>query len=404
MLPGVACAGAPDDARAHFAEARVAFEAEDYSRALRLFEQCLDLGMQGPVIHYNIGVAAYRSGDLSRAERAFREVARTPPMAALAYYNLGLVAQRRGDSKAARGWFQRAKDASSDERITGLASRQLDALATAAPPAEWSFYARGGAGYDDNVALRSESIDTPGTGQGDSFALLLAAGSYNFLPHWRADGAAGISRYAKLDEFDQTALSLGVTRDFDIERWSIDVGGLATRLSLGGDVYEQSAAVSTQAKRPIGPGTLRVQLQIATVDGEREFSGLSGTRTGGGVEYDWAAMNALTFTAHARGENNDCEDDVFASRWIEGGVAARWAMSPAWSFDSGIRLRETRHPGFPEQPAWTDRRTTFRVEASRLLWRQANLFARFEHESTKSPVESYEYDRNWVLVSIEYWR
>ena len=62
---------------------------EDFSRALDLFEQCVALGMQGPAIHYNIGVAAYRSGDLARAESAFREVARTPAMAALAHYNLG---------------------------------------------------------------------------------------------------------------------------------------------------------------------------------------------------------------------------------------------------------------------------------------------------------------------------
>jgi len=404
-LQGAAAAATPADTKSCFAEARVAFDAEDFSRALQLFEQCVDLGMQGPAIHYNIGVAAYRSGDYSRAERAFLDVARTPAMAALAHYNLGLVAQQRNDSRAARDWFQRAKTESTDERITHLATRQLDALPEAPPPPEWSVYARGGAGYDDNVALRSQSIDTPATGESDSFAVLLAAGSYTFREHWRIDAAAGMSRYAKLDEFDQTALSVGATREFAIEGWSIDVGGNATRLSLGGDVYEQSVTASALAKRPIGPGTLRAQLQVSTVDGENDFSGLSGTRTAGGVEYDWAAIQALTFTAHVRAETNDSEEEVFATRWTEGGVSAQWAYSPTWSFEAGARMRQTRHPApSTEDSPFSDRRTTFRLEASKLLWRQVNLIVRYEHERATSTVDAYEYDRNWAVVSIETWR
>src|SRR5688572_2088783 len=76
------------EALAHFAEARAAFDAEDFSRARALFEQALAAGIDGPAIHFNIGSAAYRGGDLPRAEREFREVARTPTMAALAHYNL----------------------------------------------------------------------------------------------------------------------------------------------------------------------------------------------------------------------------------------------------------------------------------------------------------------------------
>ena len=405
MISGAANAEASAaDAKTRFDEGRTAFESRDFPRALQLFEQCLGLGMQGPAIHYNIGVAAYRSGDYERAERAFHEVARTPEMAPLAYYNLGLVAQKRNDPRDARRWFERAKAGSTDERLTGLAIRQLEELATAAPPANWSFYARGGVGYDDNVALRSESVATPGTGEGDSFAVLLAAGSYTFGQHWRVDAAAGLSRYVRLDEFDQSALSLGVTRGFEIDGWSIEVGGYGSRFSLGGDVYERSAAASAMAKRPIGPGSLRAQLQVATVDGEHDFAGLTGTRTGGGVEYDWAAPRGLTFTVHMRTEINDSEDELFATRWSEGGIAAQWAISPAWSLESGLRVRETRHPSLPEQPAFSDRRTTLRIEATRLLWRQVNLFARFEHERATSPVDAYEYDRNWVVVSIETWR
>ena len=378
-------------ARARFVEARAAFEARDFSGALRLYESCLELGMQGPAIRYNIGVAAYRSGELVRAERAFVEVARTPAMAALAYYNLGLIAQQRADANAARGWFERAARESTDERVSTLAARQLGespgTRANAPPPAQGSLFARAGAGYDDNVALRSESIDTAGSGEDDSFAELLVAGSYSFGSRWRADGAAGLTRYASLDEFDQTTLSLGVTRGFSVGGWSLEAGGFATRLSLGGDVYERSVAATAQGTRAVGPGSLRAQLRVASVDGEGDFSGLSGTRSGVGVEYTWA-VRSLSFAVNTRAENNDSRDDAFATRWLEAGAEAHWAASPAWTLGAGLRLRRITHPSpSSTQDGWTDRRAIYQLEATKLLWKRVQLFVRYEHENTSSPVE-----------------
>ena len=359
--------------------------------------------MQGPAIHYNIGVAAYRSGDLARAERAFDEVARTPAMAALAHYNRGLIALRRVDPGAARAWFERAARESSDERLSALAARQLNELPSPRAPA-WSLYARGGIGYDDNVALRSESVDTPGSGENDSLAELLVAGSYSFGASWRADAAAGLTRYATLDEFDQTALSLGLTRDLAYKAWAIALGGFATRLSLGGEVYERSAAATVQATRAVGSGSLRAQLRVAAVNGEGDFSGLSGTRSGLGLEYDWT-LRSLSFSVDTRAETNDSRDDAFATRWFEAGAAAHWAASPAWSLGAEVRLRRIRHPSPSTlQDAWTDRRATWQLEATRLLWRNVQLFVRYEHERTRSPVEAYAYDRNLVVVSLESWR
>jgi tetratricopeptide (TPR) repeat protein len=119
------------EADALFAEAKIAFEAEDFSRARALFEQAHEAGMQGPVIHYNIGAAAFRGGDLPRAARAFREVAdasNTPSMTALAHYNLGLVAMQTHEDREARRWFEHTIDESPDQRVLDLASRRLNEL------------------------------------------------------------------------------------------------------------------------------------------------------------------------------------------------------------------------------------------------------------------------------------
>jgi tetratricopeptide (TPR) repeat protein len=395
------------DARARFDDARAAFEAEDFPRALTLYEQALAAGIEGPAIHYNIGVAAFRSGDFARAETAFREVARTPSMADLAHYNLGLVARERGDARAAREWFERVRG-STDARLAALAVRNLGELPPP-PRAAWSYYLRGSAGYDDNVALRSESIETAGSGDDDAFADLLFAGSYSYGA-WRADLAAGRLDYAELDDFDQSALSAGIARGFSLDAWYLELGAYGTQLSLGGDVYERSAAAVVRASRSFSQGRLlRAQFRFNAVDGRGDFDGLTGSRSELGVTYEWS-HRAWTFTTRARGEINDTDDDVFASRWFELGAEARYALSPRWSLSGGAALRRTRHPGLDATEtaeatsAWTDSRRTYELAAARTLWKQSQLLLRYEHERNSSPVEGYDYDRNWIAVSIEFWR
>ena len=397
---------AAGDAKARFAEARTAFEAGDFSRALFLYEQCLALGMQGPAVHYNIGVAAYRADYLARAETAFQEVARTPAMAALAHYNLALVAQKLGDDKAARQWLERVALETTDEKLVNLAQSQLDGLPKVATSPAWSLYARSGAGYDGNVALRSASIDTTGSGQEDAFGELMLAGSYSLRPSWRLDGAVGLLRYADLDEFNQDALSFGVVHGMTLNGWRLEPGVYLTLFSLGGDVYERSAAASAEATRVFsGLGALRAQLRVSAVNGEGDFSGLTGSRSELGLKYEWEGMQAWRFGAQGRAEFNNSEDEAFASRWIELGADARWSASPRLAFVAGITLRQTRHPAqSTTQDAWDDERTAFRLEATRLLWENLQLFVRYEHENNQSPIAENDYDRDWVAASIEYWR
>ncbi len=394
---------ATPEAEARFGEARVAFEAQDFSTALALYEQALALGMDGPAVHYNIGVAAYRSGALDRAERAFREVARTPAMAALAHYNLGLVSLQRGAQKEARRDFEIAARDAGDERLAALAARRLEELPPAPPPVSWSLYGRTGAGYDDNVALRSESIDSSGSGEDDAFAELLLSASSSFARDWRVDAAVALLNYGDLDEFDQGAFSLGAARGFEPGGWYIEPGIYANYLTLGGDVYEQSAMASVRASRKFSGGRrLQAWLGATAVDGEGDFSGLSGSRTDLGVRYEWS-WQAWSFTAHARAENNDSDDEVFATSWAELGASAEWSLTTRWSFTAAAAQRRIRQPAQPDIEAWEDRRGTYRLGAIAKYWKQGQLFIRYEHERNASPIETYEYDRNWVAASIEFW-
>jgi hypothetical protein len=360
--------------------------------------------MEGPAVHYNIGVAAYRSGDLVRAERAFHEVARTPAMAGLAHYNLGLVALKREDRRKAREEFAIAARDAGDERLAGLATQRLGELPAEPPPSEWSLYARGGAGYDDNVALRSESIEGTASGEDDAFIELLGSASVAFGEDWHVDAAAALLDYLDLDDFDQGVVSLGARRGFSLDAWHLEAGAHATQLTLGHDVFERSIAASGRASRSFDGGRfLQAYLRITAVDGEGDFSGLSGGRAEAGANFDWS-WQAWSFSTYTRAELNDSDDDIFASRWLELGGRAEWAMSPLWTFTAGGTLRRTRHPAQEASPdAWTDRRTTLRLGAIFKWWPQAQVFVRVEHERNASPIDTYDYERNWVAASIEYW-
>ena len=398
-----AWSAASAEALARFDEARAAFEEQKYSRARALFEKALEAGMDGPAIHYNIGSAAYRGGDLPRAERAFQEVARTPEMAALAYYNLGLVALERRDDREARTWFTRATQSQPPERLKSLASQRLAELPAPVSHGRWSIYTRGGAGYDDNVALRSGSIDSSATGDADSFGELYLAASYS-IGAWRVDGGASMLEYTNLDEFSQRSFFLGGARGFRLENWYLELGAYGSQLSLGGEVFEQDLAAALLVSRSFyGGSRLRAQLRATSVSGENAFTGLTGDRTEFGIFYDkgWRAWN---FGAHTRTEMNDSEDPVFASRWIQLGAEARYAVTPRWGFSLGAALRRTHHPAQSETlGSWEDNRATVHFGATRSLWKQAQLFVRYELERNDSPVAGYDYDRSRAAASLEWW-
>ena len=406
LLSGSATVGATSaDALARYSEASAAFQAQDFSKASALFQQALAAGLDGPAVHYNIGAAAYLGGDLPRAEHEFREVAQTPTMTALAHYNLGLVALQRGDEREARQWFERTvQQDTPDERLQVLASRRLAELPESRAWGAWSYYSRGGIGYDDNVALRSGSIDSSATGGKDAYGEAVFAGSYSF-GNWRIDTSGSALEYQKLKDFSQTSLSLGLARGLRLDNWYFELGAYGSRYTLGGKVFERDVSGAAQVTRLFsGDRRLRAQVRSAKVDGQGAFTGLNGSRTEYGLFFD-QSLRSWNFVAFSRAEVNDTEDAIFTDRWLELGAEARYALSPLWEFMASAAARRIRHATqSTDLPAWSDRRTTLQLGATRALWKQAQLLVRYELENNGSPVAGYDYDRSRVSASLEVWR
>lgn len=403
LLASTRAWAANDQALAHFDEAAAAFEAEEFSKSRALFEMALDEGLQGPAVHYNLGAAAYRGGDLPRAERAFREVARTPAMAALAYYNLGLVALQRRDERDAREWFERAQQAEPDPKISELAARRLSELPEARAPGRWSYYSRGGVGYDDNVSLRSSSLEAS-SGAADSYGELIFAGSYSF-GMWRVDTGGSVIEYFEQDDYSQSSLSLGGARGFRTDNWYFELGAYGAEYSLGGERYERDLTGAFQASRLFHGGSrLRALVRASAVGGRGEFEGLTGERLDVGLYYD-RSWRRWTFGAHGRWQRNDSEDPIFASHWAQLGADVRYAVSPLWGLVASAGFRRITHAAESETlPGWDDNRATLLLGVTRMLRSRLQLFVRAQLERNDSPVAGYDYDRNWIAASVEMWR
>jgi uncharacterized protein (PEP-CTERM system associated) len=90
--------------------------------------------------------------------------------------------------------------------------------------------------------------------------------------------------------------------------------------------------------------------------------------------------------------------------WIQLGAETRYAVSPFWGLNVGAAVRRTARPTQSEmQTGWEDTRISLQLGATRTLWKQAQLFVRYEHERNDSPVAGFNYDRNRASASVEFW-
>ncbi len=152
-----------------------------------------------------------------------------------------------------------------------------------------------------------------------------------------------------------------------------------------------------------GGWLLQAQLRVSAVNGEGDFCGLSGSRSELGLRYEWS-WQSWRFGALARAEFNDSEDEVFASRWMEigGGAVGDVAAVDLRRRALPCVRRDIRRRTVAE--AWETPHARSGWKRPGSCWQQAQLFVRYEHERNASPIAAYDYDRNWVAASIEYWR
>ncbi|MBM0106106.1 tetratricopeptide repeat protein [Steroidobacter sp. S1-65] len=398
LLVGIEALAASDEAARQFRSGSTAFQAGDYSKALVDFEAALAAGMTGPAVHFNIGVAAYRSGDYSRAETAFLEAARTPSMAGLAHYNLGLVALARNDSATAADWFDKVRPATSDERLHALAASRLAELRPKETPRVWYGYAAFALGYDDNVALVSNSNVLGISDTEDSFADLQLAVSTPVADAWRLEGALMLTDYQDLDTFDQWTGYGGARYRWATGDWTHDAGLRAGYSLLDGSGFESRQTLSLQTRRGLRPDLyLYARYRLHHIDGLDEYSGISGLRHEGSAALLWTYADWDIYASY-RLELADYDAATLSSTRHEVRVDVEHPINNDWTVQFDASLRQS---DYDLSDYGVERRSDLGLAVTRTLSRRWRLVARYAYTQNKADLSDYDYRGNRFSAGVE---
>lgn len=382
----------------HFKAGGSAFQAGDYAAALDAFQAAVAEGMSGPAVHFNIGVAAFRLGRYSQAESAFKEVASTPAMAGLAYYNLGLVAARQGNEKAAARWFSMVEQTTEDERLRNLAATQLGELAPPLEERNWLGYAAVGAGYDDNVALVSNSDVLGISGTEDSFAEAQLAISAPLTEPWRIDAGVSYIDYQDLDSFDQLGVNAGGRHRWDIGDWKHDAGLQLTYTLLDGEGFENRRTLLLQTTTDaFADARLRLRYRFHDIDGLGDFEGISGRRHDASARITWTRP-LWDFGAEYQLDIGDYDDAALSATRHKLGAELQRSFSNGWT---ALLEASLRHSDYDLASNGSEDRAEIGLSIGKTLNDRWRVIVRHAYTENIADVAEFDYRGNRFSASFE---
>jgi hypothetical protein len=353
--------------------------------------------MQGPAVHYNVGVAAFRLQRYERARVAFEQVAQTPEMAALAHYNLGLIARAEGNDALARDFFTRVRAETQDARLQSLAAKQLgepDPLA----PLVWGAFAASGVGYDDNVTLTANGNAFGIARESDFYADTQLVGSLSFGSGWRVDGDLSLLNYADLDEFDQWGVGFSGRYRFALHDWIADAGAQFSAAWLDGAPFEQRQSLFMQATRSLNDTwRVRGRVRLSNINGASDYPGYDGLRHEASVRLnrdsaDWMMSFGYLF------EVSDYDSAALSAVRHMLLADARRIVTRLWSLRGTLSYRVSE---YDEQAIGSEDRVELALGAERALTDRWSLVLQYLFTDNSASTRDYDYQRNRLFAGVE---
>ncbi len=403
---GVAVGMPAADPSALFAEASAAFAEGDYAAAAARFDAAKEAGMTGPAVDYNRGVSYYRLGEFAEAERIFRELAAAyPEMRPLAEYNVGLTLIRQARPVEARQAFESAR-AGSDPAVAALADQMLERTAPAEPivpaaKAAWIGLFDFALGYDDNVALVDESSLPAGLSTSSPMleAFGFVRGRLGRARAVRVDASAYLMRYAEAESFDQDGVQIGIAYLFDAGGWQLDAGSHYAYSLLAGDGFEYRVGASMTARRPIGERAAMSLRYVRDNVGELspEYRYVKGSRDRVSVALEQRRVRGTLELGYVH-ERNDREGANVSPERHELFAGYEYWLGAAWSLGVTGSLRTSRYGRLPVPR--DESLSQLSLTASRAFRSGWQLLGQYRVSENSSSDETFEYDRNRFVVSL----
>ncbi len=395
-----------------------AFRTGNYQGALQSFLDARQAGLDTPGLRYDLGATYYRLGRYAEAELEFQALAPDPEWAALAYYNLGLTVQRAGRLQEATEHFEQAHRTTTDPNLRALAATALERLGGAQPSPGTGAVVSLAGGYDSNATLSPDAATVGASHQSDVFVEALAAASRrlagNTARGWVAHGGLVLRKYRDLGQFDQTGLRVGLSQDTDSGRLRTSVGGYFDAVYLGGDRFEQTAAVDMEARSRLDAGgELRGRYRFAYIAGGAGFKYLDGWEQRFTTDAGFALAPALLRIGYQLELNNrrDLQQDgeFFSASPTRHSLFATVALRniDPWQVDARGDYRVSRYDdpnlvnGGTLEVTRKDRRYGFALRANRRLTVPWRVFIDYSYYRNESNLDTYDYGRHQLMAGIE---
>lgn len=399
-----------------FNQGVAAFQDGDLERALDQFLSARWAGMDTGALHYNLGVVYYRLGRYEAAESEFRHLLDDPETAPVGHYNLGLIAQRQGRTDTASMHFRTALDTADGSGLQRLSRMALDELEPHAGPRRWRGLLSLAGGYDDNVTLAPQADLIGVTESDDVFLELLAAGRYQLAgaaaDGWQLDTALYLREYYDVEDFNQAALRIGITRSRSLGRWQTSLGGQLDAIWLDRDHFSNIYTLSIQGVRRLGSDSqLRLRYRGSRFKADEAFDQLTGwrhrVRSEGRRHWDLGSLH-LGHELEWNDRNDLRSDTQFFSLSPLRNTLYVDLVIPAgirWEFTMRGQYRNSRYRDANVTAAGSEQRRDDRMEASvrvdHRLRSDIRLFGIYTHADNDSTIAAFDYVRNEFLAGVE---
>lgn len=397
----------------HFDKGVQQYRQGSYQAALGAFQRAQEAGMDTPRLRFNLALTHYKLRDYPQAATLFDSLTETSGFDAMAQYHLGLIDERMGRDDAAARRYEAALERA--ERNSNLRALADAGLLRTRGIRDTDLYLFAGGGFDDNPSLLNES--SLEDSDRDHYLEF-----FGFAGHqrgaWLYEAGLYTRRYGETDRANTALLSAAVGRQTDLAEGEFEYRAEAATVRVDSERLQEEYSARFDWERRIGDGLyLDSRLRLTRVEAADDVDFLTGwrhrarLRTIGSLGKGWWRLG-YRFEFNDR-EDIDDGDRFFSRSPLQHRIRldAGHPLPGPFSLEARLAYRHSRYQD-PDRFTNSDGSTTVkRRSEDRLVarlgtrWRIAsawNLLLEYEYQDNSSSFERFEYQRNTVLLGLEW--
>ena len=394
---------------------------EEYGKAVRLFDQALQTGMESTNLYYNKGVSLYRLKRYGEAKKAFLLAEKETENRPLVHYNLGLVNYRLNKQSEAQRWFKKVSRAAEGRQLGRMAESMLAKLSNEQPTQRmekrWRVIVDAALGYDDNVTLKNTEL-AQGSSQQDTYLDFYGSFRYQLTGDKRNGLSGKISlvaiKYQDQDAYDATTYDVSLYQDNQLAKWRTRIGAKYARADFGGNDYLQKSTLQLQTIYHVNKRQrLRARYELTRYDElDKQYDYLAGLRQKIRFDGTWKIDRKRLSVGYDL-ELNNREDRQLGNNFTSYS-ATRHKIRVALTFPIMDRLRgklgaEYRQSTYNDANVVggvtgvtrKDDRSRLSAEIIYKLDRNISAMAKYRYTDNDSNISISSYQQSQILIGVQ---